>query len=366
MVRTAADAGFNALLVQVRGRGEAYYRSDIEPTAVEVAAGAQRFDPLALTLDLAHEAGLSVHAWINVNLVGSATAVPSSPDHVVARQPDWLMVPRELADQLGGVAPDAPGYLSALSRWARGETDRIEGLYLSPALPAAQDYTVGVVRELLERYPVDGLHLDYVRYPDDGFDYSRPVLGEFRAAEMAGRSDAETDRLDRDRERDPAAWANGLPEAWTAFRRDRLTALVSRLAATARALRPSITVSAAVVPRVDEARDHRLQDWVAWVDRGYLDVLCPMLYTTDTATFEAELGMARAAVPTARVWAGIGVYRLSAWRAATHIRAASRGGASGVALFSYDSMTSHRDGGSAYFAHIGPVLLDPASGNRRP
>src|SRR5579872_6535259 len=72
VVRTAQANGFNTLLVQVRGRGEAYYQSAIEPRAMELDGQPASFDPLALTLQLAHRAGLRVHAWINVDLVSSA------------------------------------------------------------------------------------------------------------------------------------------------------------------------------------------------------------------------------------------------------------------------------------------------------
>jgi uncharacterized lipoprotein YddW (UPF0748 family) len=144
-----------------------------------------------------------------------------------------------------------------------------------------------------------------------------------------------------------------------------MTTLVSRLSATARGVRPTLTVSAAVLPRPREARDERFQDWPLWADRGYLDAVCPMIYTTDTATFEAELGVVRAALPATELWAGIGVYRLSAWRAANHIRLARDGGASGVALFSYDSLAAQRDGGAAYLAHIGPAMFDLPPDPRR-
>jgi uncharacterized lipoprotein YddW (UPF0748 family) len=82
MVDTAKRAGFNTLLVQVRGRGDAYYNSRIEPRATELEDDPGNFDPLALTLRLAHEQGLRVHAWFNVDLVSSASLLPrSAPAH---------------------------------------------------------------------------------------------------------------------------------------------------------------------------------------------------------------------------------------------------------------------------------------------
>ena len=91
MVQSASSSGFNALLVQVRGRGDAYYASRVEPRAEALVSQPQSFDPLATTIAAAHEAGLRVHAWVNVDLVSSAAELPTSRDHIVYTHPDWLM-----------------------------------------------------------------------------------------------------------------------------------------------------------------------------------------------------------------------------------------------------------------------------------
>src|SRR5476649_743901 len=131
MVTAARSGGFNTLLVQVRGRGDAYFQQGIEPRPVSLAAQ-PAFDPLATTIAKAHEAGLRVHAWINVNLIASATDLPAAREHVVYRHPEWLMVPRALADDLTSVDPHSLGYIGRLARYARSQSAEIEGLYLSP------------------------------------------------------------------------------------------------------------------------------------------------------------------------------------------------------------------------------------------
>src|SRR6476620_4433610 len=87
MVAAANAGGFNTLLVQVRGRGDAYYMGTLEPRATELA-GKPDFDPLATVLQQAHAAGLKVHAWVAVNLVSSSVTMPASRDHVVYRAPE--------------------------------------------------------------------------------------------------------------------------------------------------------------------------------------------------------------------------------------------------------------------------------------
>lgn len=88
MVTAAKNANFNALIVQVRKRGDAYYNSHVEPRASDIAAD---YDPLADVLAQAHVAGLEVHAMISVYDVAQECYV--LPDtHVAKKHPEWLMV----------------------------------------------------------------------------------------------------------------------------------------------------------------------------------------------------------------------------------------------------------------------------------
>ena len=68
MVEDAATAGFNTIVVQIRGRADAFYRSQLEPRA-ETVQGPEDFDPLALAIQEGHRRGMAVHAWVNTHLV---------------------------------------------------------------------------------------------------------------------------------------------------------------------------------------------------------------------------------------------------------------------------------------------------------
>ena len=362
MVRAAESGGFNTLLLQVRGRGESYYQSALEPRASDLDNQPGTFDPLATTLDVAHRAGLQVHAWISVNLVASSATLPRSRDHVIFRHPEWLMVPRGLDGELRSVDVRSPAYVGQLARWTRSMSDTIEGLYISPISADAREYTARVVTEIVSRYPVDGVHLDYARYPGDEFDYSSAALAEFRSTRLAAASAIERARLDRLAVADPAAWATALPDSWRAFRRDRLTSLVSRLRSAVRAVRPGVIISVAVPPDPDFARDRDSQDWRAWASAGLVDVLCPMAYATDLDEFTRALTQTQVASGRAAVWAGIGAYRLPAPATADRVRAARRTGAGGVVLFSYDSLATADAQESEYFAEMRRVLLEVLGG----
>ena len=101
------------------------------------------FDPLAATLALARAQGLRVHAWVNVNLTSSGAELPASREHVVYEHPEWLMVPRALAFELGRIDPRSPEYVGRLARWTRSVPTEVEGLYSSPVHPGAVDRAGG-------------------------------------------------------------------------------------------------------------------------------------------------------------------------------------------------------------------------------
>jgi uncharacterized lipoprotein YddW (UPF0748 family) len=353
LVKSAREHGFNTLLVQVRGRGDAYYLGGIEPRAAELSKQPDDFDPLATVLDAGHAAGLRIHAWINVNLISSAAELPSAREHLIYRHPAWLMVPRDIGQRLAAIEPDSPAYVGTLARWTRAQSAGIEGLYVSPILPESAEYSVSVVRDLVRRYPLDGVHFDYARYPSDRFDYSRLAIREFRTA-VRGRLPEGTRRaLDAQEQDDVFAYPDALPEQWRDFRLSRMTDLVEKLHAAVKRERADALVSIAVVPDAREAQLHRLQDWGAWIDAGLIDAVCPMAYTTEASRFAEQIAAVRAVAGSRPVWAGIGSYRLSPKETVDNILTARRLGAAGIVLFSYDSLINPRQAPSDYLAVVG-------------
>ena len=352
LVQSARDNGFNTLLVQVRGRGDAYFQSTLEPRAADLSKQPESFDPLASVIGAARLAGLQVHAWVNVNLVSSAVDLPGAREHVIHRHPEWLMIPRELAQDLASVDPESPAYVGKLARWTRSQSTAVEGLYSSPLVPAAVDHTTAVVRDLTKRYPIDGIHLDYIRYPSQRFDYGRAALRAFTASirpKLTAALRRDLDSLERD---DLFAYADAFAAEWRQFRVDRLTAFVRRLRDVVKEERPDAIVTVATAPDLQEARDHRLQDWGAWLQGGLVDAVCPMAYTPEAGRFADHITAARQAAGERPVWAGIGAYRLTPEQTIENIQAARKLGASGIVLFSYDSMIDPRQSASDYLGIV--------------
>jgi len=321
VVDAASEAGFNTLFVQVRGRGDAFYDSRLVPRSGLLAGQPRAFDPLARLLERAATRGLEVHAWVNVLL--SASLQASLPaDNVVAQHPEWVMVPRAAART--SLPADPKGLLWLVRQASVGDPD-IEGFYLSPSSEGARRHLEDVVREIVRQYPVKGVHLDFIRYPGPEYDYSVAALEGFRRR-----------RGDCDLLAGPAAH----PGAWADYRRAVLTELAYGLARTARVARPDLVVSAAVVPDEATALYHKYQDWPTWLSRGILDAVCPMAYTPDSRLFRDQVKAAEARLwPGQAVWAGIGAFRLSPEGIVEKIETAREAGASGVVVFSHETLS---------------------------
>ena len=366
LVTTAHQQGFNTLLVQVRGRGDAYYTTSLEPRSADLARQPASFDPLATVLAEARERGLRVHAWVALNLVSSAVELPAAPEHLVYRHPEWLMVPRAIAQEIARLDPGNPGYVGKIARWTRAENESIEGLYLTPLQPEAVAYTEKVIGELARRYDVDGVHLDYARYPNQQFDYSRFSIAEFRA-DLRPRLAADARReLDIEEATDLFAYPDRFPTEWKAFRRDRMTALVARLRQAVHAARPGTMVTSAVFPDAQDAFDERMQDWRGWLEARLVDAVAPMAYTQEPSRFAEQIAAARDIAGGRAVWAGIGAYRLTPTQTIDNINAARKLGTAGFVLFSYDSLTGPKPPAPDYLATVSRAAFRSARPSTTP
>jgi uncharacterized lipoprotein YddW (UPF0748 family) len=275
LMADATTRGIHDVIVQVRGRGDAYYSSSLEPRAE--ALGEDKFDPLAHLVRAGAAVGVRVHAWGNVFFVWSSPegGLPRSREHLVHRHPTWLLRPGgvKYLDPVGG------------SDW--------EGIYTDPRSGEAREHTLAVFSEIVSRYRVEGFHYDYVRYPQVTYASS--------------------------------------PEDHAA-----VTELVRLGAERLRAARPGLVISAAVFPDPEVARDKVLQRWPEWARDGLIDLICPMAYRRDTAEVARVLKKARAAAPKTRMWGGLMAYAGERALLADQVRAASEAGCEGAILFAYD------------------------------
>jgi uncharacterized lipoprotein YddW (UPF0748 family) len=193
------------------------------------------------------------------------------------------------------------------------------------------------VRELLDRYPVDGIHLDYVRYPGLEVGYGDAMREGFREAwgvDPVSLTLGEN-RLIREYGSERALV---LHRAWREFKASQVTALV-RAVREETLSRPSpVFLSAAVRPDPAEALTVFGQDWVGWLDQGLVDVVAPMMYSASRSQVEKQAKAVAAVVPPERVWAGIAVYNQSVSAAAAKILSCLQIGFGGISIYSYNSL----------------------------
>lgn len=221
----------------------------------------------------AHERGIRVYASINVSLVTAVGELPASRDHVIYQHPEWLMVPRELAGELMKLDARNPDYVGRLARWTRANSSRAAGLYVSPLHGEAVAYMIAAVREVVQRFDVDGAQLEALGYPGDDFDYSRLALDLFRADVRSKLARADRAHMDQIEAIDPFAYAEEFSTEWRRFRQSRLTGLVTRLRTVVKTVRPNAIVSVGIVGDPDAALRDNLQDWRVWVDNGLVDAV---------------------------------------------------------------------------------------------
>ena len=326
----AKQAGFDQLLVQVRGRADALYRSEIAPRAENLAGAPADFDPLAQLL--ADCAPLPLHAWLNVFYLWGGATPPENPSHPGHPDQPWI-----LADNTGRPVSSYSAREKRLG-W-------IEGSYADPASRQYRALFAEVVRELLARYPVAGIHLDFLRYPGPGYGKSDALAGEF--ARLWGldprllpeRLSAET----------VTAWLEGTqPPAdrvlttaalfWNEFRAGQVTQLLREVRqAVAQSNAPETVLSAAVFPEAAAAYLENGQEWQAWAEEGLVDRLYPMAYFGDTDRVDNQLREITANTPRnpkVALWAGLGAAGKGPEQLGKEARLAGEYGYEGVALFS--------------------------------
>jgi uncharacterized lipoprotein YddW (UPF0748 family) len=267
LVAWARAANANALFVQVRRRGDAYYLRSFEPQAEDLEPG---FDALAYLLERAHQGPqrLQVHAWLaTLPIWHERDTPPISPAHVFNRfgptaepSASWLMA-RDDGETWAGVGQQGT-------------------YYLDPGNPDAARYTSAVYVNLARHYDIDGIHLDQVRYYE-----GQPLRWGYNPTSVA--------RFNQQYGRDPETQPDPTDADWISWRRTQVTNLVRHIYLEVHAVRPRIAISAAVVTWGKGPQDTSdwerqapyasvLQDWRAWLQEGIVDYLLPMNYYRET------------------------------------------------------------------------------------
>jgi uncharacterized lipoprotein YddW (UPF0748 family) len=228
-------SGINVIFFQTRMRGDVAYYSQIEtfnPIFTGQVNGDPGYDPLAFVVKECHKRGMECHAWMVVYPVGTKKHVAAQGKTSVVRS--------------------HPG----MCKYYNGEW------YLDPGNPATRSYILSLINEVVRNYDIDGIHLDYIRYPD------RPQRFP----------DADTYRK----------YGRGMnKDDW---RRNNVTLLVSEIYDAVKAQKSWVQVSSSPVGKYRSltygkgdwtAYESVYQDAAYWMQAGKHDALYPMLYYKD-------------------------------------------------------------------------------------
>jgi uncharacterized lipoprotein YddW (UPF0748 family) len=263
IIANCDEAGFDTVLFQVRGNGTVFYPSEIEPWAEQFDFTDPGFDPLALALEEAHRRDMQLHAWVNVMPAWRGPSEPAIQQQLYHARPEWFWYDRD-----GNRQP-----------LVHQVDDRTRAWYVSlnPCLPEVRDYLVSVFRELVENYDIDGLHMDYIRFPNE-----RVVRGE-QIPDYP--HDARTLQLYRE---ETGLDPDEDQQAWNEWRSKQVTALVGQVHQMMRRTRPEAVLSAAVGSVPQRALTH-FQHTKQWIQKGIIDTVFLMNYTGDPETFRQRL-----------------------------------------------------------------------------
>ena len=259
------EANFNTVLLQTRVRGNLIYPSSIEifPEALTGKTGRNPgYDPLAFAIEECHKRGMELHAWIVAIPIGNVRQVRLlGKNSVVQKQ-------RKLCKLYRGT-------------W-----------YLDPGNPKTKEYLSDIVEEITTRYDIDGIHLDYIRYPEQAEKFP----------------DNDTYRL-YGKGKDKKTW-----------RRDNITAIVRSIHDKVKSRKPWVKVSSSPVGKYASTTRYSSKGWDAfhavhqdakgWLEEGIHDILFPMMYFKDNDFYPFVLDW-KESDNNRWIVPGLGIYFLS-------------------------------------------------------
>jgi len=308
-------AGINTIFFETVNAGYPIYPSQIAPQANPLVKG---WDPLASAVKLAHDRHMELHAWVWTFAAGNKRHnklinLPDDyPGPVIAAHPEWASY-----DNRGSLFPPGQGKP-----------------FLDPANPAARQYLLRLYEEIVSRYNVDGLQLDYIRYPfqDPSADrtYGYGIAARQQFQQLTGVDPTTIKPSNRD-----------LWQKWTQFRTQQIDSFVAQASHYLKQKRPNLVMSVAVFPLSEHDRTHKLQQhWEVWANRGDVDLIVPMTYALDSYRFQrlAQPWITSSKLGSALLLPGIRLLNLPTLGAFDQIQLVRDLPASGYALFAVENL----------------------------
>ena len=256
------ELGFNAIYLESFWNGYVSGRSEVLDTHPNLSSftygDEYGNDYLKAFITEANKRGLDVHAWIHTFNAGNVNHLSS------AVKEDWLV-----EDYQGNILhPNAYG-----------------GVYfLDPSNQEVLEFVLAMLEEMVEKYDFKGIQLDYIRYYDNNFS----DLSEIRDSGYnvnANKMFLDEYQLEGDVRK--LIVDTSIRSKWFSWRQNNISKAVKYFVNNLKELEPDLIISADVVGEIQSARNTYMQDWLTWVQNGYIDLLCPMIYTFSNTRLES-------------------------------------------------------------------------------
>ena len=305
---------FNTIYFQVRSQGSVMYKSNLEPWSPYLTGTlgkAPSYDPLEFLIKEARKKFFEVHAWINVFPVKSGDAkIPiSDPPHIMLARPEWIRIHRENNQNV---------------------------YWLDPGLPEVRDYIKNICIELTKNYDIDGIHLDYIRYPGKSFN------------------DTLTFRM------------YGGGRTLDDFRRESINQLITEIYDTVTFIKPHVKVGSAPIGIYENISDAKglegknalFQDSREWLRSKKHDYMVPQIYwdIQNNPKFESLVHDWTKNNYGRHIIAGIGAYNDDVFKELEEqINITRKYNAAGQSFFRYENIKDTKFNSYKYLANIPPM-----------
>jgi len=258
-----ADVGINMILPNMAWGGVAHYDSSVLPRSKKFT---QYGDQISQCVKAAHKHELQVHVWkITWNLEGA---------------------PKEFVEELRKAGRTQVSDKGAPINW------------LCPSHPENVKLELNSIMEIVQNYDVDGIHLDYIRYPGSHACFCEGCRKRFMLATRQYITDFPASVLLK---------TGQYGESYNKWRVHQITRLVRLISKRVREIKPHVKVSTAVFGGYPSCVTSIGQDWISWAKEGYIDFVCPMNYTEDSKYFTDLLEKQLALMPKeVAIYPGIG------------------------------------------------------------
>lgn len=272
--------------------------------------------------------GIEVHAWVQDFFVGYEQDgnIETVDSPILSKKPQWTLL-----------------------NYDNTAATKLEGgqyYFMDPSNPEVRQFLLEIYSEMVSKYNLDGIQLDYIRYPvgqykgDNG--YNESSMNRFKEVYSIEESVDIRALMDKDKNADWEMWHN----RWYEWKQENITTFVGIVNDNIKKIDKETLISTAIFPNIEEAKNKKMQNWPKWVENGYIDLTAPMAYYKDSNTVKTSIEkMVQYVDGNCLNYGGIAptYLGLTPENNALQIKAAQEGNAQGFAIFASQSLLGLND-----------------------